>query len=162
MRAFARHGAAVLSSDDVVHRLIAADGDVRAALEDRFGTTDRGRIADVVFDDADELAWLERLLHPHVRREYRTWLDSVDNDVAVVEVPLLYETGAEELFDAVVVVTAPEKLRRARASVDVDRRSARLISDDEKVGRADFTYVNDGSLDDLDAFVRSVLERVRR
>ena len=153
---------AVLSSDDVVHRLIAADGDVRAALEDRFGTTDRGRIADVVFDDADELAWLERLLHPHVRREYRTWLDSVDNDVAVVEVPLLYETGAEELFDAVVVVTAPEKLRRARASVDVDRRSARLISDDEKVGRADFTYVNDGSLDDLDAFVRSVLERVRR
>jgi len=162
LRAFARHGAAVLSSDDVVHRLIAADGDVRAALEDRFGTTDRGRIADVVFDDADELAWLERLLHPHVRREYRTWLDSVDNDVAVVEVPLLYETGAEELFDAVVVVTAPEKLRRARASVDVDRRSARLISDDEKVGRADFTYVNDGSLDDLDAFVRSVLERVRR
>ena len=162
MRAFARHGAAVLSSDDVVHRLIAADGDVRAALEDRFGTTDRGRIADVVFDDADELAWLERLLHPHVRREYRTWLDSVDNDVAVVEVPLLYETGAEELFDAVVVVTAPEKLRRARASVDVDRRSARLISDDEKVGRADFAYVNDGSLDDLDAFVRSVLERVRR
>jgi dephospho-CoA kinase len=153
---------AVLSSDDVVHRLIAADGDVRAALEDRFGTTNRGRIAEVVFSDADELAWLEGLLHPHVRREYRSWLESVDNDVAVVEVPLLYETGAEELFDAVVVVTAPEELRRVRASVDLDRRSARLIADDEKVGRADFTYVNDGSLDDLDAFVRSVLERVRR
>jgi dephospho-CoA kinase len=150
----------VLSSDDVVHRLIAAEADVRAALEQRFGTTDRSRIAEVVFGDAAELAWLEALLHPYVRREYQAWLEQVGEDVAVVEIPLLYETGAEELFDAVVVVTAPQELRRARTSVDLDRRSARLIPDDEKVERADFAYVNDGSLEDLDAFVVSVLKRV--
>ena len=93
--AFRRHGAAVLSSDEVVHELYAGDAEVRAALEERFGTTDRARIAEVVFADPDELAWLEQLLHPRVRERYAAWLDSVDADVAVVEIPLLYETGAE-------------------------------------------------------------------
>jgi dephospho-CoA kinase len=161
LRAFARHGAAVLSSDDVVHRLIAEDADVRAALEERFGTTERGRIAEIVFADADALAWLEGLLHPRVRRFYRSWLEQVEADVAAVEVPLLFETGAEELFDLVVVVTAPEDVRRARTRVDLERRSGRLMSDDEKVKRADFAYANDGSLDELDTFVASVLDRVR-
>jgi dephospho-CoA kinase len=161
LRAFARHGAATLSSDEVVHRLIAEDAGVRGALVERFGTTRRGRIAEIVFEDPDELAWLEGLLHPPVRREYRSWLEGIEEDVAAVEVPLLFETGAEELFDFVVVVTAPPDVRRARTRVELDRRSARLMADDEKVERANFAYVNDGSLDDLDAFVVSVLERVR-
>lgn len=135
---------------------------MRAALEERFGTTERGRIAEVVFEDPDELAWLEGLLHPHVRREYQRWLEKVDEDAAVVEIPLLFETGAEELFDAVVVVTAPEALRRARTDVDLQRRSARLIPDEEKVERADFAYVNDGSVEDLEVFVVSVLDHVHR
>ena len=81
MRAFARHGAATLSSDDVVHELYASDTEVRTALEQRFGTTDRGRIAEVVFADPSELTWLEQVLHPRVRQRYtsgsrrwsRTW-----------------------------------------------------------------------------------------
>jgi dephospho-CoA kinase len=158
LRAFERHGAAVLSSDEVVHRLYASDGDVRAALEERFGTTDRVRIAEIVFADPEELVWLEGLLHPKVRREYQAWLERVDHDVAAVEVPLLYETGAEALFDAVVVITAAEQVRRSRTGVDLDRRSARLIPDDEKVRRADFAYTNDFTLAELDAFVASVLD----
>ena len=75
--------------------------------------------------------------------------------------PLLYETGGESRFDAVVVITAPEEIRRARTEVaDVAERQGRLLSDDEKAGRADFVYVNDGSLDDLDAFVRGVVQRL--
>jgi dephospho-CoA kinase len=153
----------VCSSDEIVHRLIAEDAEVRAALEERFGTTDRAGIAAVVFRDPDELVWLEGLLHPRVRREQRFWLEGLDGraDVAVIEIPLLYETGGEALFDAVVVVTAPEETRRARVGERIDR-SSRLIPDDEKVRRADYAYVNDGSLDELEAFVAGVLEQERR
>jgi dephospho-CoA kinase len=153
----------VCSSDAIVHRLISEDPEVRTALEQRFGTTDRGRIGEIVFRDRDELAWLEELLHPRVRREYLAWLEGLgDVDIAVVEIPLLYETGGEELFDTVVVVTAAEDTRRGRAGARVAERSGRLIPDDEKVRRADFAYVNDGSLAELEAFVGRVLEDMRR
>jgi dephospho-CoA kinase len=144
-----------------VHQLYASDEEVRAALEGRFGTTDRGRIAEIVFDDRSELAWLERLLHPRVRERYEAWLAEVDADVAVGEVPLLYETGAEALFDVVVVITAPEQLRRSRAGAELVARSARLLPEEEKARRADFAYVNEGTLEQLDEFVASVLERLR-
>jgi dephospho-CoA kinase len=161
LEAFRRHGAAVLSSDEVVHELYAGDAEVKAALDERFGATDRGRIAEVVFGDPAELAWLEQLLHPRVRESYATWLDDVDADVAVVEIPLLYETGADALFDAVVVITAPEEIRAERRGASVSKRSSRLIPDDVKAGKADFAYVNDGSLEGLDAFVQAVLTRLR-
>lgn len=153
------------SSDEIVHRLIAEDTDVRRALDERFGTTERPGIAEVVFSDRAELEWLERLLHPRVREEYESWLAGLDDsvDVAVVEVPLLYETAGEERFDAVVVVTAPEELRAARRpGWPVAQRSGRLIPDDEKVGRADYAYVNDGSLAELEEFVSRVLQDLRR
>ncbi len=164
LRACARGGAAVLSSDDIVHRLIAEDPEVRAALERRFGSTDRPRIAEIVFSDRAELEWLERLVHPRVRDEYLGWLERLDGsvDVAVAEIPLLYETGGEKLFDVVIVITAPEEVRAARRpGWPLAQRSGRLIPDDEKVRRADFAYVNDGSLADLEAFVACVLEELR-
>jgi dephospho-CoA kinase len=161
LRAFERRGVAVRSSDEIVHRLIAQDRDVRAALQDRFGTTDRAEIARIVFADPDGLAWLEGLLHPRVREEYLAWRDSLEADVVVVEVPLLYETGSDVFFDAVVAVTAPEDVRTARSPF-VAQRSSRLLPDAEKLRRADFGYVNDGSLEQLDAFVADVLEQLRR
>jgi dephospho-CoA kinase len=78
----------------------------------------------------------------------------------VTEVPLLYETGGDARFDKVVVVTAPSKLRRARSQVATDDREARLIPDTEKVQRADFSFKNTGSLEELDAFVKSVLAEI--
>lgn len=152
------------SSDDIVHRLIAEDAEVRAALEQRFGTTDRAAIAGIVFAETEELAWLEGVLHPLVRREYQSWLEGLDSavDVAVVEIPLLYETGSYASFDAVVVVTASDEVRRQRGGAMVDQRSSRLIPDDEKVRRADFAYVNDGSLDELEDFVAEVVAELRR
>jgi dephospho-CoA kinase len=164
LRAFERHGAAVISSDEIVHRLIAEDDEVRAALDQRVGTTDRARLAEVVFADPIELAWLEGLLHPRVRREYLAWLDELDDsvDVAVVEVPLLYETGAETAFDAVVVITASEATRVRRVGDRVRERSPRLIPDEEKIRRADFAFVNEGTLEELNRFVATVLEALRR
>jgi dephospho-CoA kinase len=161
LKAFARRGIPTLSADEVVHRLIDGDREVRAALEERFGTTDRGEIATVVFADDEQLAWLESLLHPRVRRVTDDWLAGLDAEVAVTEIPLLYETGGETRFDAIVVITAPEDVRAARTPQVRDTRSSRLVPDDEKVARADFAYVNDGTLDELDEFVGQVLDELR-
>jgi dephospho-CoA kinase len=137
---------------------------VRTALTERFGTTDRARISAIVFAEPEELAWLEALLHPRVRREAAAWLDRLPPgaDVAALEIPLLFETGTEESYDAVVVVTAPDGVRTDRAGARVAERSRRLIPDAEKVRRADFAYVNEGSLAELEEFVARVLEAVRR
>jgi dephospho-CoA kinase len=149
-----------LSADEVVHRLIADDAEVRAALENRFGTTDRAAIAAVVFADPEQLAWLEALLHPLVRRVEEDWLAGLDTAVAVTEIPLLYEVGGEDRFDAVVVITAPAEVRAARTEMSLGARADRLLADEEKAARADFTYVNDGTLEQLDAFVGNVLENL--
>jgi dephospho-CoA kinase len=159
LRAFARRGVPTLSADEVVHELIAGDPDVRAALEERFGTTDRSKIGEIVFSDRGELEWLEQLLHARVRARRDEWLAGLEARVAVAEIPLLYETGAERHADAVIVVTAPPEVRRGRNAA-VDERSKRLIPDEEKAARADFVYVNDGTLEQLDAFVGDVLAQL--
>jgi dephospho-CoA kinase len=116
----------------------------------------------VVFNDRDALAWLEELLHPLVSAEYLQWRDDLARlsdapQVCVTEVPLLYETGGDARFDKVVVITAPAKLRRMRSELATEERESRLIDDKEKVARADFSYRNVGSAEELDAFVGSVM-----
>ena len=168
LKSFARRGAATISSDEIVHDLLRGDEEVLEALRARWGDgvlgpdgADRTAVAEIVFADPDELAWLEGLLHPSVVREYLAWRERQTADVTVTEIPLLYETGAEVRFDAVVVITAPPEVRAERARVRPDERERRLIPDEEKVKRADFAYVNDGTVEELDAFVADVLARVR-
>jgi len=169
LKAFARHGAATVSSDEIVHHLLRRP-EVREAVVARMGhgivspagEIDRGALATVVFNDRDALAWLEELLHPLVSAEYLQWRERLAElpdapSISVTEVPLLYETGGDARFDKVVVITAPSKLRRARSEVAMDDREARLIPDAEKVQRADFSFKNTGSLEELDAFVKSVM-----
>ena len=168
LKAFARHGAAVISTDDVVHRLYRDDDGLQAALRERWGDSvfrdgevDRGEIGRIVFADRAELAWLESELHPRVRAATAAWLTEQTADVAVAEIPLLYETGGDVRFDRVVVVTAPPEVREARRGAVADRED-RLVPEEEKVRRADYCYVNDGSLEELDAFAAGVLEELRR
>ena len=171
LHAFARHGAATISSDDIVHQLLRDDPEVRRALLERFGTgilddadhIDRAAISAIVFEDRGALAWLEELLHPLVVAHYLAWRESLAElpdppAVAATEVPLLYEVGGEARFDVVVVVTAPEDVRRERASVaGASQREDRLLPDEEKVERADFAYVNDGTRRQLDDFVAETM-----
>jgi dephospho-CoA kinase len=170
LESFRRHGAATVSSDEIVHHLLATDPAVKEKLVERLGegilgddgAPDRERIAIRVFKDRDALEFLEKLLHPLVSREYMTWREQLaalpePPAVCVTEVPLLYEVGAETRFDKVVVVTAPSKLREARRGGWQDDRESRLISDREKAKRADFTYVNTGTPDELDAWVAGVM-----
>ena len=169
LAAFGRHGAATVSSDEIVHHLLR-HGEVKAAIVERLGhgvvspegEIDRGALGTVVFNDRDALHWLEELLHPLVSAEYLKWRDDLAAlpnapKVSVTEVPLLYETGGHERFDKVVVITAPTKLRRARSHVSTDDREARFLPDAEKVKLADYSFKNTGSIEELDAFVASVM-----
>jgi dephospho-CoA kinase len=168
--AFQRAGAATVSSDEIVHHLLRTDPEVRGAIVAELGegvlgadgSIDRARVANVVFGDRAKLDFLEQLLHPRVAQEYLTWRDQLGElpnppAVSVTEVPLLYETGGDKRFDKVVVITAPAKLREQRRRVAPDNRDTRLLPDEEKVERADFAYVNTGTLDELDAWVDQVM-----
>jgi len=168
--AFRSYGAATVSSDEIVHHLLATDDAVRDAIVARLGEEvlgpdgrpDRARIAENVFADRELLSWLEALLHPLVSGEYLTWreqLAALDEPprVCVTEVPLLFEVGGEERFDKVVVVTAPMALREQRRRVARDDRDSRLLPDREKVRRADYHYVNTGTFEELREWVGSVM-----
>lgn len=175
LAALRARGAATVSSDEIVHHLLAHDDGVRDAIVERMGTEvlaedgrpDRAKIAEVVFGSRKLLDWLEQLLHPLVSREYLTWrarLAELENppEVCVTEVPLLYEVGSESNFDVVVVVTAPRQLREQRRRVPLDHRDERLLPESEKVKRADYRFVNTGAFEEVDAWAVDFLERVRQ
>ena len=172
LAAFARHGAAVASSDEIVHRVYREDGGLKDSLRARWGDlvfgadgeVDRAAVARIVFSDRDELEWLEQQLHPRVVRTHEAWLEELrardePPPLAVVEVPLLFETGGQRRFDRVVVVTAPAAVRALRRG-GFAKREARLVPEQEKLDRADFAYVNDGTLEALDAFVAGIVKRL--
>jgi len=173
LKAFARHGAATVSSDEIVHHLLRYPevkekivARVGNGVIDPNGEIDRGALATTVFNDREALAFLEELLHPLVSAEYLKWRDDLAQlpdppRVCVTEVPLLYEVGGETRFDKVVVITAPTKLRRARSQLTVDERDGRFLPEREKAARADFAFSNIGTLDELDAFVESVMRELQ-
>ncbi len=155
--------------------MLRSDAMVIAAVRERWGDTvfdDIGQIyrpaiAEIVFADPAELAWLEGLLHPRVELAYLRWREELAAEpkhpsICVTEVPLLYEVASEAMFDAVVVVTAPPDLRWARTAVTNDGRESRLLPETEKAARADFAYVNAGSLKELDRWVVTVLGELRK
>ncbi len=171
--AFRKAGAATVSSDEIVHHLLRADPDVKEAIVrelgdgvlDDEGAIDRRRVGAVVFGDRAKLDFLEGLLHPLVSAEYLRWREQLGQlpnppQVCVTEVPLLYETGGDKRFDKVVVITAPTKLREQRRRVTRDDRDQRLLPDKEKVQRADFAYVNTGTLEQLDEWVAGVMREL--
>jgi dephospho-CoA kinase len=170
LRAFARHGAAVISSDEIVQELLREDREIREAVVGRLGEgvlgadgyIDRGKVGRLVFSDPEALRWLEGLLHPRVVARYLRWRDELAKlpdppAVSVTEVPLLYEVGGQSRFDKVVVVTASPEVRIARRLGPMRDRERRFLSDEEKAKRADFVYVNDGTRAELDEFVAGVV-----
>jgi len=171
--AFQKAGAATVSSDEIVHHLLRSDPDVKTAIVaelgedvlDDEGGVDRKKVAAKVFKDRAKLDFLEQLLHPRVAAEYLTWREQLAElpdppRVSVTEVPLLYETGGDARFDKIVVITAPAKLREQRRRVARDDRDQRLLPDREKVKRADFHYVNKGTLEELDEWVSGVMQEL--
>jgi dephospho-CoA kinase len=174
LAAFERLGAATISSDAVVHELLETEP-LLPRLVERWGrkvapggTVDRDRIGSIVFADPDELKWLEDQVHPLVGERIGTWLTSLptDTEAAVVEVPLLFESGMEEFFDTTLAVVAADELRRertaSRGQALVDEREARQLPQDEKANRAEHVVENDGSVEDLERELSALVEKLRR
>jgi dephospho-CoA kinase len=166
-----RLGAAVLSSDEVVHELLGTD-EVRDLLAERWGRTDLSReeIAEIVFERPDELAWLEGVLFPRVGQRMAAWRVGLESEaagpeIAVVEVPLLFEAGVGGVFDATVAVVADEETRAERAGARDHRalegREARQLSQEEKATRADYVVQNDGTLEELEGAMARLLKRLK-
>jgi dephospho-CoA kinase len=173
LAAFERLGVPTLSTDAVVHDLLVAP-EVRDLLHERWGDrvltdgeVDRAAVATIVFDRPEELAWLEGTLFPRVGERMIAWRTGVEaeHDVAVVEVPLLFEAGIEGAFDRTVAVVSDEALRAKRAATrgheGIEGRAGRQLSQDEKARRADHVIRNDGTIGDLEAAVREVLADLR-
>ena len=174
LAAFARLGAATLSSDAVVHELLD-DPEVRDRLLARWGgeviahgAIDRGRVGAIVFHSADELAWLESMLHPLVGERVAEWRTELGPraQLAVVEVPLLFETAMEDAFDATIAVVADDEKRASRAGLRgtdlLEARSDRQLPQAEKSARADHVITNDGSLEELERQVSELVALLAR
>jgi dephospho-CoA kinase len=178
LAALERLGAATISSDAVVHQLYRTD-EVLAAVVERFGPevapsgheVDRGALAARVFANEADRLWLEQLLWPRVRQEVAAWRGRVVRErvlqggspprALVVEVPLLFESGGEALYDATIAVVAEESARSERALARghqaVAEREARQLPQAEKAARSTFVVPNDGGVAELEERLAEVL-----
>jgi dephospho-CoA kinase len=163
-------GAATISSDDVVHELYSS-ADVIDRIREHFGDAvvdgaggiSRPALAGIVFSDEAQLRWLEDLLHPFVRAAVAEWVERQQKArprpaLIVVEVPLLFETGFAQRFDYIMLVTAPDDVRRKRLTAKLTdsefrRRRAQQMPEQEKIARSDFVYHNTGSRKALREFL---------
>jgi dephospho-CoA kinase len=177
LAALERIGCAVLSTDAVVHELYESD-EVRDEVVGRFGAevapggvVDRGVLAGRAFATAEDRGWLEGVLWPRVGARMGAWRESVDAAdpeprAAVVEVPLLFESGMDGAFDATIAVVADEAVRSERAAARghqaLDERGRRQLTQDEKAQRATYVVVNDGTVEELERKLSAVLDKLGR
>jgi dephospho-CoA kinase len=168
---FAENGVPVYDADAAVHRLYA--GDAAPLIEAAFpgttrdGTVDRGRLAERVIGDSAALRRLEAIVHPLVRRAEEQFLaqaEAAGAPVAVLNIPLLLETGGDTRCDAVVVVSAPAETQRARVmsrpGMTEEKFTGLLgkqMPDAEKRRRADFVVDTAQDFDSTRAQVRAIL-----
>lgn len=173
LRLLGELGARTLSTDAVVHELLATD-EVSGLLIERWGERvapggelDRGRIASIVFEEPEELGWLESILHPRVGERVLAWRRDLpeDSGVAVIEVPLLFEGRMGDVFDATIAVVARDEVRAERAGArgtsDLEARSDRQLSQEEKAERATFVVENHGSLNELRETLEELMPSLR-
>jgi dephospho-CoA kinase len=177
LAALERLGAAVISSDAIVHRLYEEDA-LREEVIARYGeevapvgVVDRAAVARRAFASDEERRWLEQLIWPLVGERVASWLQEARErepapPAAVVEVPLLFEAGLQQTYDATIAVVTDEQLRRQRAAGRghelVEERAASQMSQLEKASLATYVVENDGSEEDLVRQLSAVLGMLGR
>lgn len=170
-------GFAVLDSDFVAHELMAKGQPVYAAVVEHFGTAilaengeiDRIRLGKIVFEKDSEREALNRLVHPAVIEVAQQWMAGrrKENRDAAVLVPLLFEVGWTDGWDAVVCVTAPEKQifqrleKRGLSIEEARRRIAAQMPLKEKASQAEFTVENGGSMEALQRRIMELVEQIK-
>jgi dephospho-CoA kinase len=175
LAALARLGASTLSADAVVHQLYE-EPDVRSAVVGRWGdevapggAVDRAAVARRAFAGDEDRAWLEALVWPRVRARVAQWREAETRrepppPALVVEVPLLFESGGEGLYDATIAVVSDEAVRARRAAARghaaVDERTARQLPQAEKAARATYVVENSRGLRELEQDLSGVLAKL--
>jgi dephospho-CoA kinase len=173
---FAEAGVPVYDADATVHMLY--EGEAVPAIEAAFpGTTtdgkvDRNKLSARVVHDPAAIKQLEQIVHPMLGASRQKFLDDAEQSgapVAVVDVPLLFETGGEKRVDAVVVVTTTPEIQRQRilardnmTSEKLDAILARQLPDAEKRRRADFVVDTSHGLDPVRTRIRDILTEAVR
>jgi dephospho-CoA kinase len=177
LKALERLGAAVQSTDVLVHELYEGDR-LRDAVVQRWGQevapagkVDRSAVAERAFADEGERAWLESTIWPMVGERIGTWLAQARTRnpaprATVIEVPLLFEAGMEDSYDATIAIVASEELRERRAAgrghALGKERDARQLSQVQKARKATFVVHNDGSEQELERKLSGVLDKLGR
>jgi dephospho-CoA kinase len=176
---FEELGVPTIDADILARQAVAPGSEGLTAVVARFGSgvldaagaLDRRRLAQIVFADATARRDLEAIIHPFVRSQADAWFRQVDaaqHPIAIADIPLLYETGGEKFYEA-VIVTACEPEEQVRRIVERDhvteiearQRLAAQLPIEEKVGRADYVIRTDGSHADTDRQVRDVHRRLQ-
>ncbi len=175
-RLFAEEGAATLDADQIARELNAPGGAAHAAIQARFGTADREKLREIVFNDPGARAELEAILHPLIARESLARAKKLaeqapegeDRAIVIYEAALLVETGRYRDLDGLIVVSSPTGLRRERlierdASDPelADKILASQISDEERERVADFVIENTSDINSLRAQVKTILAKIR-
>jgi len=179
-RNFSSMGVPVHGADEAVHALMDVGGAATAAIESAFpgvtrdGRVDRQALAARVFDDGnvdEKLDRLEDILHPLVRQKQEAFLNEArarGEEMVVLEVPLLLETGGDKICDGVVVVSAPAEVQEKRVlkrpgqtRSRLDRILARQMPDEEKRRRADFIIETDVDLAESLRAVENIVKAIR-
>ena len=175
LRMFADEGCATWDADAAVHRLYRPGGAGAAAVSAMFGdvlaldgSVDRVALGKIVLADEAALARLEAAIHPLVAADRQAFLDAATAAIAVLDVPLLFETGGQSMADAVVLVTADEAVRRARVlerpgmtAAKLDAILARQMPEAERRALADYVVRTDEGLERARAAVAGIVEAVR-
>ena len=167
----------MLSTDRVVRELYESP-EVQDAVVARFGADvasggviDRAAVAQRAFATPDDLGWLEGMLWPRVGARLAQWREQLNGAApppraAVVEVPLLFESGMGDAFDATIAVITDEELRAERAGARghqaLEERAARQLSQQEKAQRATYVVVNDGTVEELESKLSAILEKLEQ
>jgi len=159
-----KRGFSVLKADDISKKILSNDTEVRKEIIKAFGEQsfknnkpDVKYLAEKVFSDPAKLNKIESILHPRVIKSINDTIDLIEDEkkIVFVEAALIYEANMEKMFDYVVLITSNRELRLKRklkngiSEEDFVKRESNQIAEEEKRKRADFAFVNDGSVDDL-------------
>ena len=170
---FAKEGVPVWDADAAVHRLYSPGGaavvPMAAAFPDALedGGISRAALKKIIADDATALPRIEQIVHPLVAQDRAAFMAAAESDIVVLDIPLLFETGAAGKYDMVVVVSAPADVQRARVlerpgmtEADFERILSLQVPDAEKRAQADVVITTD-TLESARQQVRSLLDRIR-
>lgn len=170
---FAQEGCAVWDADAAVHRLYSDGGAAVAPMQKVFpaaiknGAVDRSALKQIIAGDAEALRRIESIVHPLVAQDRQAFLENAQSDIVVFDIPLLFEGSGAAMMDAVVVVSAPAEIQRARVMErgtmtpeQFEHILSKQMPDAEKRARADF-IVETNTLEDARTQVRAILDQIR-